>query len=201
MILGRAFPKWSQKNLDLSWTTLNTVLRHIAQVDWSVFTEAFSSTGDIGSATKALFENTRVQKQTVLIQKQLSIKDIRETLDTIAATTGSGSKQRKERLTEALFSQATPAEAKYLVKILTGEMRTGFHEGLMEQAVAKAFDIPLASVQNASMALGDVGSSRLSQNRWKTSLGHSWLQGLQTGKTHAGTISQQRWRSPEDAWR
>jgi hypothetical protein len=82
MILGRAFPKWSQKTLDLSWTTLNTVLRHIAQVDWSVFTEAFSSTGDIGSATKALFENTRVQKQTVLIQKQLSIKDIRETLDT-----------------------------------------------------------------------------------------------------------------------
>lgn len=159
MILGRAFPKWSQKTLDLSWTTLNAVLRRITQVDWSVFTEAFSSTGDIGSATKALFEKTRVQKQTLLIQKQLTIKDIRDTLDTIAATSGSGSKQRKERLTEALFSQITPAEAKYLVKILTGEMRTGFHDGLMEQAVAKAFDIPLASVQNASMALGDVGEA------------------------------------------
>ncbi len=193
MILGRAFPKWSQKTLDLSWTTLNTVLRRITQVDWSVFTEAFSSTGDIGSATKALFEKTRVQKQTLLIQKQLTINEVRETFDAIAAMSGSGSKQRKERLTEALFSQVTPAEAKYLVKILTGEMRTGFHEGLMEQAVAKAFDIPLASVQNASMALGDVGEAAVvSQNRRQTSLGHPWLQGLQTGKTHAGTISRQR---------
>jgi len=159
MILGGAFPKWSQKTLDLSWTTLNTVLRRITQVDWSIFTEAFSSTGDIGSATKTLFEKTQVKKQTQLIQKQLTITEIRSTLEAIASTSGSGSKQRKERLTEALFSQATPAEAKYLVKILTGEMRTGFHEGLMEQAVAEAFDIPLATVQNASMALGDVGEA------------------------------------------
>jgi len=161
MILGRAFPKWSQKTLDLSWRTLNTVLRRITQVDWSVFTEAFSNTGDVGSATKALFEKTRVQRQTLLVQKQLTIGDVRNTLDTIAATSGSGSKERKERLAEALFSRATPAEAKFVVKILTGEMRTGFHEGLMEQAVAKAFTIPLAAVQNASMASGDVAEAAL----------------------------------------
>ena len=170
MILGRAFPKWNQKTLDLSWTTLNTVLRRITQVDWSVFTEAFSSTGDIGSATKTLFEKTRVQRQTLLIQKQITINEVRDTLDAIAATSGSGSKQRKERLTEALFSQVTPSEAKYLVKILTGEMRTGFHEGLMEQAVAKAFDIPLATVQNASMALGDVGEAAVLAKTGKQAL-------------------------------
>src|SRR3989337_1575344 len=141
MILGRAFPKWSQKTLDLSWTTLNTVLRRITQVDWSNFTEAFISTGDIGSATKALFEKTQVKKQTQLIQKQLTITEVRNTLEAIGATAGSGSRQRKERLTEALFSQATPTEAKYLVKILTGEMRTGFHEGLMERAVAKDLNV------------------------------------------------------------
>src|SRR4030043_1790427 len=73
MILGRAFPKWSQKTLDLSWTTLNKVLRRITQVDWNVFVEAFSSTGDIASATKALFEKIRVNRQTLLIQKPLTI--------------------------------------------------------------------------------------------------------------------------------
>ena len=36
-------------------------------------------------------------------------------------------------------------------------MRTGLHEGLMEQAVAKAFDVPLQKVQHASMVLGDIG--------------------------------------------
>jgi DNA ligase-1 len=36
-------------------------------------------------------------------------------------------------------------------------MRTGLHEGLMEQAVARAFDVPLGRVQHAAMVLGDIG--------------------------------------------
>src|SRR3989337_1606474 len=85
MILGRAFPKWSQKTLDVSWTILNAILRRITQVDWNVFTEAFSSTGDIGTATKTLFEKTQVKRQTQLIQKQLTITEVRNTLENIAA--------------------------------------------------------------------------------------------------------------------
>jgi DNA ligase-1 len=157
MILGRPFPKWSQKTLDVSWQTLNTVLKRITQVDWDAFSEAFSSTGDIGNAAKALYEKAKPKRQSTLIQKQLTILEVRNTLETIAATTGSGSKQKKQRLIETLFSEADPTEAKYLVKIFVGEMRTGFHEGLMEQAIAKAFDVPLRTVQQANMAFGDIG--------------------------------------------
>jgi DNA ligase-1 len=78
-------------------------------------------------------------------------------LEAIAEATGYGSREKKERLIEALLSQASPLEAKYLVKIFIGEMRTGFHEGLMEQAVSKAFQIPLEVVQRATMTIGDVG--------------------------------------------
>ena len=67
MILGRPFPKWSQKTLEVSWATLSEILRRIAQVDWNIFLEAFSSTGDIGAATKAVFEKAKVKKQTVLL--------------------------------------------------------------------------------------------------------------------------------------
>jgi len=157
MILGIAFPKWSQKTLDMSWATLNTVLKRITQVNWGVFSEAFSSTGDIGSAAKALFEKAKMKRQITLIQQQLTIREVRNSLEAIAVTSGSGSKEKKQRLIEALFSQADPTEGKYLVKIFVGEMRTGFHEGLMEQAVAKAFNAPLQTVQQANMALGDIG--------------------------------------------
>ena len=58
---------------------------------------------------------------------------------------------------EALLSLASPLEAKYLVKIFIGEMRTGFHEGLMEQAVSNAFQIPQELIQKASMTVGDIG--------------------------------------------
>ena len=157
MILGRAFPKWSQKTLDVSWQTLNTVLRRITQADWSVFSEAFSRTGDIGDAAKALFGKAKMKRQSTLIAKQLTISEVRSSLEAIAAASGSGSKQKKTRLIETLFSRADPTEAKYLVKILIGEMRTGFHEGLMEQAIAKILDVPLKTVQHANMALGDIG--------------------------------------------
>ncbi len=173
MILGRPFPKWSQKTLDVSWQTLNTVLKQTTQVDWNVFSEAFSSTGDIGNAAKALFEKAKRQRQALLIQKQLTITEVRNTFEAIAATSGSGSKQKKQRLIEALFSQADPTEAKYLVKIFIGEMRTGFHEGLMEQAIAKAYNMPLRTVQQANMALGDIGevAQKTSNKQDLTNLG------------------------------
>ncbi len=156
MMLGRPFPKWSQKNLDVSWTTLTQVLQRVTEVDWNVFTEAFRSTGDIGNATKAVFEKNKPKKQTLLLQKQLTITEVCSMLEAIAETTGQRSREKKERLIATLLSQASPIEAKYLIKIIIGEMRTGLQEGLMEQAVAQAFEIPLATVRRASMALGDI---------------------------------------------
>jgi DNA ligase-1 len=157
MILGRAFPKWSQKTLDVSWATLSGILLRITGVDGDVFREAFTGTGDVGAAAKAVFEKTNVKKQALLLEKTLTITEVRRLLRSIAGTAGSGSREKKERLIAALLSQVSPVEAKYLVKIFVGEMRTGLYEGLMEQAVAKAFDVPLATVQKASMAMGDIG--------------------------------------------
>ena len=157
MVLGRAFPKWSQKTLEVSWVTLSGVLQRVTGVDWIVFREAFAGTGDVGAAVKVVFEKTNVKKQAVLLEKTLTIKEVRRLLQVIAGTAGSGSREKKERLITALLSQASPVEAKYMVKIFVGEMRTGLHEGLMEQAVAKAFEAPLVTVQKASMAMGDIG--------------------------------------------
>ena len=157
MMVGRAFPKHSQKTLDVSWTTLTHVLERISQFDWNLFRQAMASTGDIGTATKTVLEQTKTKKQTQLIQKPLTITEVKHAFDAIVETTGSRSRTKKERLITALLSQASPVEAKYLVKIFTGEMRTGLHEGLMEQAVARAFNVPLQKVQHASMVLSDIG--------------------------------------------
>jgi len=157
MILGRAFPKWSQKTLDVSWATLSGVLQRVTGVDWGVFREAFAGTGDVGAAVKAVFEKVNVKKQALLLEKTLTISEVRRLFESLAGAEGSGSREKKERLITALLSQASPVEAKCLVKIFVGEMRTGLHEGLMEQAVAEAFGVPLVTVQKASMALGDIG--------------------------------------------
>jgi DNA ligase-1 len=157
MILGRPFPKWSQQALEVSWATLSEVIKRLTNVDWNTFIDAFSKTGDVGSATKTVFEDSKIRRQATLFERKLTIKEVRRNLEAVAETVGYGSREKKQRLVETLLGAASPLEAKYLVKILTGEMRTGFFEGLMEQAVSKAFHIPQEVVQRASMIIGDIG--------------------------------------------
>jgi DNA ligase-1 len=157
MMVGRAFPKSSQRTLDVSWSTLTKIFECISQFDWGIFREAMASTGDIGSATKAVLERAKAKKQTQLAEKSLTITEVRRAFEAIAQASGTGSRTKKERLITTLLSQATPIEAKYLVKIFTGEMRTGLHEGLMEQAVAGAFNVPKQRLQYAAMVFGDIG--------------------------------------------
>jgi DNA ligase 1 len=157
MLLGRPFPKWNQQTLDVSWATLSEIIERTAGVEWNIFEEAFRKSGDIGSATKTVFENSKVKRQAVLFEEALTLLEVRRSLKAIAETVGYGSRERKERLITALLSRCSPLEAKYLVKVLIGEMRTGFHEGLMEQAVSRAFETPLKMVQEATMIVGDVG--------------------------------------------
>ncbi|MEM1551285.1 MAG: ATP-dependent DNA ligase [Candidatus Bathyarchaeia archaeon] len=158
MILGRPFPKWSQQTLDVSWATLGEIIRRITGVDWRIFLEAFNQTGDVGSAAKVVFESCKIKRQAVLFEKPLTILEVRRSFEAIAETAGHGAREKKERLIEALLSSASPLEAKYLVKIFIGEMRTGFHEGLMEQAVSRAFGAPFEAVKRAGMVLGDIGT-------------------------------------------
>ena len=158
MLIGRAFPKWDQRELEISWATLSSILNQLTEADWNIFREAFSKTGDVGAAAMAFVEQSKVKRQATLLgDTQLTILKVRETLDTIAGTAGRGSRERKERLLATLLGAASPLEVKYLVKILIGDMRTGFNEGLMELTVSRAFGIPLKLVQEATMLAGDVG--------------------------------------------
>ncbi len=157
MLMGRVFPEWDQRVLEISWATINAAIRKIMNCGNKVLSRAFSKTGDVGEAVKIIFEESRIRKQATLFQSQLTILEVQRTFQMIAETTGIGSREKKERLLETLLSSATPLEAKYLVKILIGEMRTGFHEGLMEMSIAESFGISLNVVQTSSMLRGDIG--------------------------------------------
>ena len=157
MILGRAFPKWDQRTLEVSWTTIANIIRRLTNVDWKIFIEAFRQTGDVGDAIRIVFEKSKVRRQVTLLERPLTILEVRRIFEAMAQAYGVGSREKRERLVETLLGKASPIEAKYLVKIMIGEMRTGFHEGLMELAVSKAFGIPEKIVQRAVMMRGDIG--------------------------------------------
>ena len=65
----------------------------------------------------------------------------------------------KTALLTTVLHHATPLEAKYLVKLLSGELRIGLREGLVEDAIARIFGQSLADVAYANMLLGDIGET------------------------------------------
>jgi DNA ligase-1 len=89
-------------------------------------------------------------------QPSLTLAETEGLLARLSATRG---KKAKTALLTAALSRATPLEAKYLVKLLSGDLRIGLREGLVEDAIARAFKQPLAEVSLANMLRGDIGEA------------------------------------------
>ena len=68
-----------------------------------------------------------------------------------------------------LLSRSSPSKAKYLIKIMTGDLRIGLKESLVEEAIARAYGGTLREVQRANMLLGDIGETLLlaPQGNWR----------------------------------
>jgi DNA ligase-1 len=86
----------------------------------------------------------------------LSVVEVLERFRRIAAVRGPAA---KSALVREMLAQATPLEAKYLVKIMTGDLRIGLKESLVEEAIAQAYGATAKEVQRANMLLGDVGET------------------------------------------
>lgn len=77
-------------------------------------------------------------------------------VERLSATRGT---KNKQALLTSVLARATALEAKYLVKLLVGDLRIGLKEGLVEDAIARAFDKPLVDVARVNMLLGDIGET------------------------------------------
>ena len=86
----------------------------------------------------------------------LSLIEVQQVFSEIAAARGPAA---KAHLLRQLLERATPLEAKYIVKIIGGDLRIGLKESLVEEAIARAFEAPLEQVKRANMLLGDLGET------------------------------------------
>lgn len=157
MIIGYVLPTWDQREFEISGTTLFKVLQNLTDISPDEYLDFFNRTGDVGSCFKAVLEVKRKPVQRLLFEKPLTILEVYRVLEEIIKATGSGSRRKKERLLESLLSRASPLESKYIVKLIIGERRHGFGEGLMEEAIAKAFNVPSNLVRRANMLISDIG--------------------------------------------
>jgi DNA ligase 1 len=87
----------------------------------------------------------------------LTIAEVDSTFTELEATTGPGSKQRKEGILRELLSRTTEAERDFLARLLLGELRQGALENLVVEALAKASGADVKAIRRSVMLRGRAG--------------------------------------------
>ena len=147
---GWAFPAWEERTLQVGGSLLWRALAEVSGRPDVALTAAYRRHGDLGAAAEEVLTGKAPAAST------LSLAEVAAAFDQLARTSGAAQKQK---LIEDLLRQATPLEAKYVIKIITGDLRIGLRESLVEEAIAMAFEEKLADVQRANMLLGDIGET------------------------------------------
>jgi DNA ligase-1 len=88
----------------------------------------------------------------------LTLSDVDSGFSAIGAVSGKGSTAARRALVGELFGRATADEQRFLVGLLSGELRQGALEGVMTEAVARAAAVPVAEVRRAVMLRGSLGA-------------------------------------------
>jgi DNA ligase 1 len=148
-LTGRVFPQGDGRVLQIGWAVIKRSLLGASGATEQQLREISHHYADAGKTAHEI-----LQGQTH--PETFGLLDAREFFDRIEEARGPIAK--KEML-ERRLGRLTPLEAKHLVNILTGELRIGLKEGLVEEAIAVAFEVPLDEVREDNMLLGDIGDA------------------------------------------
>ncbi|MDR7437617.1 MAG: ATP-dependent DNA ligase [Armatimonadota bacterium] len=153
-LTGSPLPPASGRTLQVGWSTLVEALQDVTGAPPEAVEDSYLRHGDLGSVAAELL--TRKARGS-LFGQPLTLARVAEAFSRLAETAGPRSRQAKGEGIRALLQDAEPAEARYLVRIITSDMRVGLKEGLLEEAIARAFGAPLDAVRRAHMLTGDIG--------------------------------------------
>jgi DNA ligase-1 len=169
-VQGRVFPAHSETKLDIGPRLCYEALARAAGTNVGAhdIEDRLAETGDIGEVAA----NLDLGGQAGLGAfgggngggsggggggDELTVPEVYAELEDLAAAEGSGSQDEKVTLLFGLFNRASNEEARYLARLVLGEMRIGVGEGTVRDAIAEAFDVPVDSVKRALQVSNDYG--------------------------------------------
>jgi DNA ligase-1 len=146
-LAGTPFTETDRRALNVGGSLLSRAISQITQASPEAMHAAYRLHGDLGAAAADLLQNQKPSGA------QLTLEDIEQAFAAIAAARGPGAKLP---ILLNLLSRAQAVEAKYLVKLASGDMRTGVKQSLVEEAIADAYKSEIAAVRHAVMLQGDI---------------------------------------------
>ncbi len=150
-LTGRAFPETDQRATGLGWATMATAIGAVAGVDREALAAAYDRFSDLGLAVEDVLSWAGHDPAAA------SSPTLGEVATAFAAIETVSGPAAKAAIFQSLLAGCDPRTAKGIVKVLSGDLRIGLREGLVEAALAKAFDRPIDAVKRAGMLTGDIG--------------------------------------------
>src|SRR5262245_22423312 len=151
-LTGRPFPEADQRAAGLGWAAIGTTVTDLAGVPRSALAEAYDRSSDLGVAVADVLSEAGHAPDPAVSPSLTQVAAAYAAIETASGPAA------KSAIMRDLLARCDALTAKYIVKVLGGELRIGLREGLVEAAIAKAFDLPLDDVKWAGMLTGDVGA-------------------------------------------
>jgi len=145
-LCGRVFPRCEERVLSIGFSLFLRAIETIAHKSPTELAPLLRHHGDLGAGAEEILRHQTVTPS-------LSLPQIAEVYASLAQRRVPAAKQA---LLEHTLQRLSALEAKYFIKIATGELRIGLKESLVEEAIAKTFGQPLPAVQRANMLTGDI---------------------------------------------
>jgi ATP-dependent DNA ligase len=150
-LTGRPFAEADQRAAGLGWAAIASTVAELAGVPRTALGEAYDRSSDLGMAVADVLSAAGHSPDPA------TAPTLREVAAAFAAMEAASGPAAKGAILRDLFGRSDPLTAKYLVKVLTGELRIGLREGLVEAAIARAYGRSLDEVKWAGMLTGDIG--------------------------------------------
>ncbi len=138
--------------LGTGWVQQGAALARATGADEDRLRSAYLRQSDFGDAAAELMPGAPEGAA------RLSVADVADAFRAVAAA---GSAEQRVALMAELFGRADADEARFIGRIVSRETRIGLREGLLEEAVAAAFEAALDDVRRAHMLTGDIGETSL----------------------------------------
>jgi len=143
-------PAASEDQTGVGWALLRRALLERTGLTEAQYRTSFQRFPDAGDAAEAALRT----REPGVIDQGVTLPALAAGFRAIAAARGPAAKLEQ---VQKLLIQLGPTEAKYLIKLLLGDLRIGLKEGLVEDAVAQAWAHPSAAVRDAHLLAGDLG--------------------------------------------
>ncbi|MDD1721422.1 MAG: DNA ligase, partial [Euryarchaeota archaeon] len=137
-LTGRIFPAWDTRDIGMAGQTLIKVIANISGKSSAEVIESYRDTGHLGITAERLLAR-KVTTRLAIFDEDITLIELYHRFEEMAAVTGKGSAQKKQRMLSNLLGRATPREAYYVVSLVIRNLLIGSKEGVTEDAIARAF--------------------------------------------------------------